>query len=190
MSQYRKYTKVELDAALIHLVPQATSFRNLIKNLNLPVDSGGIHATIEERVTELAIDTSHFTGSGWNKGKPGRSTAIYALADVLIENSPYKARGRLKQRLIKAGLLPNKCAICGLGPEWKGELLVLRLDHINGKNSDYRIENLRLLCPNCDSQTPTFTGRNTRRARLSREKKTKEAKDAKDAGSRPPNCSP
>jgi len=55
--------------------------------------------------------------------------------------------------------LINRCYICGIN-EWRGMPLVLRLDHINGVNDDYRLENLRLLCPNCDSQTDTYCGRN------------------------------
>jgi len=43
--------------------------------------------------------------------------------------------------------------------------LVLTLDHINGVNDDHRLHNLRLLCPNCHSQTPTFGGKNTTKAR-------------------------
>jgi hypothetical protein len=66
----------------------------------------------------------------------------------------------LKKRLIRAGLLVNCCSVCGLRPEWQGQLLVMILDHINGDRSDNRIENLRLLCPNCNSQQPTFAGKN------------------------------
>jgi len=57
-----------------------------------------------------------------------------------------------KLRLIKLGKLENKCAVCGLLPEWRGKELILVLDYINGDQHDNRIENLRLLCPNCNSQ--------------------------------------
>ena len=57
-----------------------------------------------------------------------------------------------KLKLIKSGKLKNKCAVCGLGPEWQGKELILVLDYINGIQSDDRIVNLRLLCPNCNSQ--------------------------------------
>jgi hypothetical protein len=77
---------------------------------------------------------------------------------MLVENSTHD-RGNIKRRLLKEGLLDNKCARCGIQPEWNGEPLVLRLDHINGVNNDNRIGNLRLVCPNCDSQLPTFSGR-------------------------------
>jgi hypothetical protein len=80
---------------------------------------------------------------------------------LLVEGSQHH-RGGIKSRLLTAGLLRNECYACGIGPMWNGNRLVMVLDHINGVNDDYRIENLRLLCPNCDSQQPTFAGRNKR----------------------------
>jgi 5-methylcytosine-specific restriction endonuclease McrA len=68
-------------------------------------------------------------------------------------------RGGIKKRLIASGVLKNECAICGIS-EWQGSPLSLQIDHINGKKLDYRIQNLRILCPNCHSQTETFAGRN------------------------------
>lgn len=62
----------------------------------------------------------------------------------------------LKNQLIKAGLKEDKCEICGQLPEWNGKPLVLQLDHINGDHYDNRIENLRIVCPNCHTQTDTF----------------------------------
>ena len=49
--------------------------------------------------------------------------------------------------------------ICGNIGEWNGNSLSLQLDHINGIHTDNRIENLRMLCPNCHSQTETFSKR-------------------------------
>lgn len=68
-------------------------------------------------------------------------------------------RGHVKKALIENGVLSKKCQECGQGPEWRGKKLVLILDHINGIYDDNRLVNLRLLCPNCNSQTPTFAGR-------------------------------
>lgn len=88
---------------------------------------------------------------GWNEKFP--------LAQVLVEHSTY-TRNSLKKRLIDDKILPYLCAGCGCEPEWMGKPLVLILDHINGVNDDNRIENLRFVCPNCNSQLPTFCGRN------------------------------
>lgn len=75
------------------------------------------------------------------------------------------ARGSIKRRLLELGLLSEQCCRCGL-VEWRGRPLMIHLDHINGIPSDWRLENLRMLCPNCHSQTPTFSGRNVKRVRL------------------------
>jgi hypothetical protein len=56
-------------------------------------------------------------------------------------------------------ILEYKCSICGIS-EWLGSSLVLDLDHINGERFNNEKSNLRFLCPNCHSQTPTFRGRN------------------------------
>lgn len=77
-----------------------------------------------------------------------------------------KSRHNIKHRLIKAGLLDVRCQECGLS-EWRGKPLMPHIDHINGVRDDHRLENLRMLCPNCHSQTETYGGRNAKRRRRS-----------------------
>jgi 5-methylcytosine-specific restriction endonuclease McrA len=77
-------------------------------------------------------------------------------------SSPKRNRKHVKMRLIKAGLLANSCRLCGLS-DWQGQPLNMHLDHVNGIRNDNRLENLRMLCPNCHSQTATYGGRNVRR---------------------------
>lgn len=89
---------------------------------------------------------------------------------ILIANSTYTNTWRLKKRLINAGILKDECLDCGIGTEWNGKILSLQLDHINGINSDNRLENLRILCPNCHSQTDTYAGSNNRGTSKPREK--------------------
>lgn len=67
-----------------------------------------------------------------------------------------------KLKLLKEGYLTSRCQRCGI-VDWRGKRLAIHIDHINGKKHDWRLENLRMLCPNCHSQTPTFGGRNNRR---------------------------
>jgi 5-methylcytosine-specific restriction endonuclease McrA len=76
-----------------------------------------------------------------------------------------RSRPHLKARLIRARLLQNRCQACGLD-SWLGQPLNMHLDHINGVKNDNRLENLRMLCPNCHSQTPTYGGRNAKLRRL------------------------
>jgi 5-methylcytosine-specific restriction endonuclease McrA len=75
--------------------------------------------------------------------------------DVFIENSSY-ARHNLKKRIINQNLINLECSICGNKGIWMNKKLPLILDHINGINNDNRIENLRFLCSNCDSQLSTY----------------------------------
>lgn len=103
---------------------------------------------IKKRITDLNIDISHFK-------YPGRKS----LKELCIIDGKYH-RGGLKRRLLKNNLLENKCYECGQLPFYNKKVLVLQLDHINGNNKDNRLENLRMLCPNCHSQTSTFSGKN------------------------------
>jgi hypothetical protein len=109
--------------------------------------------------SRLGLDTSHFTGQGHLRGKTHGWTPSRPLAEILVANSTYVATSHLKNRLLKEGLLVNRCSRCDLPPVC-GEPLVLVLDHKNGDRADHRLENLRLLCPNCNSQQNTFAGKN------------------------------
>jgi hypothetical protein len=78
--------------------------------------------------------------------------------DIFCKDSTYVNRTAMKSKLINAGILENVCE-CGQKPIWNGKKLKLQLDHINGVYNDHRVENLRILCPNCHSQTDTFCGK-------------------------------
>ena len=104
----------------------------------------------------------------WNQGIPqGRHPnwdEKYSLEKVLVENSTY-GRSHLKKRLIRDKIIEYKCDCCGIGPEWNGKPMPLILDHINGINNDNRLENLRFVCSNCDTQLDTYKSRNRRNKR-------------------------
>lgn len=124
--------------------------------------SGSGYVTVQKRVAQNGIDTSHFTGQSWAKGLRGRSSSTkIPLSEILVENSTYTGTSTLKKRLIQEGLLEFKCAGLGCGiTEWRGIPAPLELDHVNGVRTDNRIPNLRLLCPNCYAQTDTYCGKN------------------------------
>ena len=116
---------------------------------------------VKKRIAEEILDITHFTHKGiYTHRNTVRN--IRPLEDILRKDSYYKSSS-LRKRLIGKGLLINICALCKIGPIWNGKTLVLQLDHINGTHTDNRIENLRILCPNCHSQTDTFCSKNKRR---------------------------
>ena len=80
--------------------------------------------------------------------------------ELFVEDSQYRNRHRLKIRVIKSGKVPYQCFNCGNTGLWQGKKLTLVLDHKNGVKLDHRLENLRFVCPNCDSQLPTYKSRN------------------------------
>jgi 5-methylcytosine-specific restriction endonuclease McrA len=69
-----------------------------------------------------------------------------------------------KARLLREGILENRCSECGL-TSWRGRAISIQIDHINGEKDDWRLANLRMLCPNCHAQTHTFGGLNAKRRR-------------------------
>lgn len=142
-----------------------TSFARILSELGLP-EVGRPHHELKARIRSLGLDTSHFTGRGWSRGKTWRTDESLAgqrrkrrLKDeqVFVENSPLYAGPALIPRLLDLGW-PYECAWCGLS-EWRGMKLVLHLDHANGIHNDNRLANLRLLCPNCHTQTETYSNR-------------------------------
>jgi hypothetical protein len=126
--------------------------------------SGTNYRRVHIMVRDLQLDTSHWLGMGFLRGKTHAWSPSRPLSEILVERSLYANRAQLKKRLVAAGLLPYVCAGCGIA-EWRGRPLVLQLDHLNGVSDDHRLGNLRLLCPNCHSQTNTFCGKNMARVK-------------------------
>ena len=139
------------------LVQSSSSYSDCLRALGLTTKGGSSTDVLKRRISELNCSVEHF---GHN-GKQALNCK-YSLADILTENSTYQNISRLKERILKEGLMEYKCSECGLS-EWRGRPLTLQLDHINGINNDHRLENLRFLCPNCHSQTETYAGKNKKR---------------------------
>lgn len=81
--------------------------------------------------------------------------------EILVAGSTY-SRTDLKRRLYDAGLKERRCELCGQDEEWRGLQMSLILDHANGVPDDNRIENLRIVCPNCAATLDTHCGRKNR----------------------------
>ena len=146
------------DEELINATRDSLSIANVCRILGLK-PNGGNYKTLKYKFKELNIDTSHFTGQGWNIGMKFNPHRVFTIKDALIKNSPCKSSSSIKRLLLKNNLKEYKCEICGL-TEWMGKQITLELHHINGDNMDNRLENLQLLCPNCHSMTDNFRGKN------------------------------
>ena len=139
------------------IVKESSSLSQVLKHFKFATSHGN-YRTLKRRLIEDEIDYSHIPlGKNSNSGRKFPSQKK-PLSEVMVKNSTYD-RQCLKKRLIKNGMLKNKCTICGQLPIWHGEKLVMVIDHINGDRYDNRRKTLRLLCPTCNSQTPTFSGR-------------------------------
>lgn len=155
------YLKVFSKDELSILVKESKSISDFARKIGATKINGSTYRIIEKYFKKYDINYTELALRGKMSGikeKRGKQEPI-PLDKVMTEHSTYNRRC-LKKRLIDNGLLKNKCAICGLSPEWNGKPLILRLDHINGVNDDNRLHNLRLVCPNCDSQLDTFCGKN------------------------------
>jgi len=140
----------------IKIVNESNSYTEIMKKCGYK--NLGNTATIKKRITLLNLTISHFV-----KNVPPIKIKR-ELKDILIEGITLNGTN-LKQRLIKELNWEYKCDECGIS-EWNNKKISLELDHINGIHNDNRIENLRLQCPNCHSQTPTFRVKNKKNVKV------------------------
>lgn len=146
-----------IDEQFIEAVAHNNSIAGVIKALGL-IPAGGNYATVNNKIKELNLDISHFTGKGWNIGLKFKPKEAKPLSEILVENSNYQSF-KLAQRLIKERVKERKCERCKRA-EWEGVPIPLELHHINGTRTDNRIGNLQLLCPNCHALTDNYRGKN------------------------------
>jgi hypothetical protein len=155
------YTKEDVVIA----VAKNKSIAGVLRQLGLrPI--GGNYKTVHRLIKEYGLDTSHFTGQGWNVGLGFKPKQSIKDEDIFKENSDYRCSWRLRERYKKTTKI-NYCEECGL-TEWQGNPIPLEIHHLNGKNTDNRLENLRLLCPNCHALTSNYRGRAHMSARSER----------------------
>jgi hypothetical protein len=149
-----RYTEDEVRAA----VATSPSLSEALRKLGLR-PAGGNHRTLKSLIKRYGIATDHFDPN-WAKRYNRRPTAR-PLNEVLVEGSSYSRRA-LKRQLYAAGLKERRCELCGQDENWRGGKMALILDHINGTPTDNRLENLRIVCPNCAATLDTHCGRKNR----------------------------
>lgn len=145
------------------IILESSSYSEILRKLNIFSQGSNIN-TLKRRIEYESIDTSHIKkGLNSNKGKKFGPSKNKIPNDILFVENSSTSRSVIRSRLIKENIIPYSCSECGLEPIWNRKSLSMVLDHINGIPNDNRLENLRFLCPNCNSQTETFAGRNTNR---------------------------
>lgn len=162
-SEVWKISKVDLQKMLY----EKDSFTSILVYFGIKNKGGNVN-TLKRRIKEENLDDSLLIKKRLSNNKIRLSTLSNndkkPLEDILCENSTF-TRYHLKQRLIEEEIFEYKCSECGI-TEWNGKTISLQLDHINGVSDDNRLENLRLLCPNCHSQTDTFSGKRNKKINL------------------------
>ena len=126
----------------------STNYAEVVRNLGIAV-SGSSHKLIKRNVIKLGLDTSHF--------KKAMTSRIRTKPDdILIENNTHTGSSTLRRIVLRENLIPYVCSECGVADSYNNKSITLQLDHQNGNRADCRLQNLRWLCPNCHSQTPTW----------------------------------
>ena len=150
----RSWTREDLIKAAMN----SRSVRQTISKLHL-IEAGGNYEQVNKYLKLYKIDTSHFTGMTWDKGVKREYFRPIPLDKILVKNSHYQSH-QLKNRLFREKIKYPSCEECGWEKKAEDGRIPIELDHINGDRHDNRLENLRILCPNCHSLKPTHRGKN------------------------------
>lgn len=148
----RRFTEAQLRDA----IAQSRCWAEVLRWLNYR-SAGGNWKTLKKYAQEWNISVDHFDADAVVRDAL-RGRRSIPMSEVLVPNSNY-SRGQLKRRLLVEGLKPRRCELCGQDEDWRGSQMALILDHINGVPDDNRLENLRIVCPNCAAIFPTHCGR-------------------------------
>lgn len=135
-----------------HLIKESNNIAHLCKFFGMGI-KGGNYNTIKRRILKENIDTSHFHNKKgeFNSGWISKEKFLSELKNTKKQN------GWIKKKIIEFKLIEYICKECNLQPFWNNKCLVLHLDHVNGNRNDNALNNLRFLCPNCHSQTETYS---------------------------------
>lgn len=152
-----RYTKEELTEA----VKNSETYKEVLIKFNLRA-AGGNFKHLKKYMDLWQIDSSHFLNASEIAKRNilnGTINNAKPLEEYMIMNSTY-SRYHLKNRLYKEGYKERKCELCGQDETWHGKHMSLILDHINGVHNDNRLENLRIVCANCNATLDTHCGKN------------------------------
>jgi len=142
------------------IVSESISYKESLIKMGLRA-AGGNYKILKKYINLYDISVEHFE-SAEDVSKRNLFKTKIPLGEVLVENSTY-SRNQLKDRLYHEGIKKRNCELCGQGENWNGFKISLIIDHINGIYNDNRLENLRIVCPNCNAGLETHAGKNINR---------------------------
>lgn len=144
---------------IVKIIKNSKNRHEVLKKLNWDCNTQG-YRKINKFIKTNNIDISHFETQRDVYKRTLKTKKKLSMSEILIENSTYENMSSLKRRLFEEGLKERRCEKCEQNEWWYGEKISLILDHVNGIHDDNRIENLRILCPNCNATLPTHCGKN------------------------------
>lgn len=147
----RKKIKVT-DDEIVKVALESHSATSAAAKLGIKYETFRVHAK------RLNVFNTNQSGKGTSKPKTDGLGKI-PLSEILEGKHPQYQSNKLRKRLIDEGVKNNCCEVCNVS-EWLGKPLSLEVDHIDGDRYNHRLNNLRIVCPNCHSQTETYRGRN------------------------------
>ncbi|MEO8092116.1 MAG: hypothetical protein ABI726_05360 [bacterium] len=154
-----RFTELQLREA----IRSSRSWAETLRRLRYR-SAGGNWRTLQKYARLWSISVEHFDPAAARRESLRQCNVPRPLAEVMVQGSSY-SRGNLKQRLFAEGLKERRCELCGLSDVWRGRRMALILDHINGIPDDHRLENLRIVCPNCAATLDTHCGAKNRQDR-------------------------
>lgn len=161
VSRGPRYSEAEARSAIRHSMSCSEALRRLGM-----CTTGGSHAILKKYAEKWGISTAHWDpyaavrGQGHRRRRP--------LEEILVQHSRF-SRNHLKERLYAERVKQPLCELCGQGEVWCGRVMGLILDHVNGVSDDNRLENLRIVCPNCAATLDTHCARKRRLTRVEQE---------------------
>ena len=164
MGNLRPYTKEQLE----ELCKESISYKQVLEKAGRKY-AGGNQSNLKKKIKEFNIDVSHFKGQAQKKGLTVNDhPSIKGKTDeeIFVKNSD-AYRQSLRKRVLAHNLIEYKCVFCGNIGKWLNQELTLELDHIDGDTTNNQLSNLRWLCPNCHSLTPTW--RTSKREKINTE---------------------
>lgn len=153
MKILEKYTELEINKIL----NESNSFREFLIKIGSSFSGSTAYISIKKQLKEMGINIPIFEDNKKYIIKKKKDDE-----EIFVENSKFN-RSHLKDRIIKNRMIEYVCLKCGNNGSWMEECISLQLEHKNGISNDNRIDNLCFLCPNCHSQTKTYSGKKNKK---------------------------